>query len=89
MEAVQGIQLEQPFPLVSQKQLHAAIFSLTVSSPRLQCGLQFVKRRDRVFQTGHMARLNGYVRFESSEICQGATAVKCFLPFNQSQLSEG
>ena len=43
VEAVQGIQLEQSFPLVSQKQLHAAVFSLTVSSPRLQCGLQFVQ----------------------------------------------
>ena len=89
MEAVQSIQLEQPFPLVSQKQLHAAVFSLTVSSPRLQCGLQFVKRWDRVFQTGHVARFDGDVRYEGLEIRQGATAVKRFLPFNQSQLSEG
>ena len=84
MEAVQGIQLDQSFPLISQKQLHAAVFSLPVSSPRLQRGLQFVQRWNRVFQTGHVARFDGHVRFEGSEIRQGATAVKSFLPFNQS-----
>ena len=89
VEAVQGIQLEQPFPLIGQKQLHAAVFLLPVSSPRLQRGLQFVQRWNCVFQTGHVSRLDGHVRFKSSEICQGATAVKCFLPFHQSQLCEG